>query len=425
MRLGAETLDDGGLDLTGAVSLGLERYADAEAVVAIAADLPFVTADDVRELLDLARAARGRRRPRRHHERRGSASSFGPRPELRPGQRGAPRRAAGAHAPPREGHRHAGRSRVVARVPVRVTLLAGGVGGARFARGLVAAVDPASVTIIGNVGDDVELLGLHISPDLDTVLYTLSGRIDPVNGWGVAGDTREAMTAAAELGGPDWFILGDRDIGLHLVRSERLRAGEPLSSITADLAARLGLAVRLLPATDDHLRTFIGTDEGELDFQQWLVGHRAGRPRALRPLPGPSRAARSRRARSHPRRGRARARALEPVRLARPDPRGRGRARRARRPARARRRDLADHRRSRRQGAARGHARDARAGPGALGVAKLLAPLAAAFVLDEADVALAPEVEALGVRAIVAPSLMRDLETSRRLAEAAIASVAP
>ncbi len=128
----------------------------------------------------------------------------------------------------------------MARIAVRVTLLAGGVGGARFARGLVAAVDPASVTIIGNVGDDVELLGLHVSPDLDTVLYTLSGRIDPVNGWGVAGDTREAQTVASELGGAGWFILGDRDIGLHLVRSERLRAGEPLSSITADLARRLG-----------------------------------------------------------------------------------------------------------------------------------------------------------------------------------------
>ena len=183
---------------------------------------------------------------------------------------------------------------------MRVTLLAGGVGGARFARGLVAAVDPASVTIIGNVGDDVELLGLHVSPDLDTVLYTLSGRIDPVNGWGVAGDTREAQTVASELGGAGWFILGDRDIGLHLVRSERLRAGEPLSSITADLARRLGLGIRLLPATDDPLRTFIGTDEGELDFQQWLVGHRAVdlvRVGALRRAPG---GAGARRARRHP-----------------------------------------------------------------------------------------------------------------------------
>ena len=107
----------------------------------------------------------------------------------------------------------------------RVTVLAGGVGGARFTRGLLACVPADDVTIVGNVGDDLEHWGLSISPDLDTLLYTLTGRIHPEQGWGVAGDTREAMAVVAELGGADWFILGDRDIGLHLVRSERLRAG--------------------------------------------------------------------------------------------------------------------------------------------------------------------------------------------------------
>ena len=160
----------------------------------------------------------------------------------------------------------------------RVTVLAGGVGGARFARGLLACTPAADVTIVGNVGDDLEHWGLAISPDLDTLLYTLTGRIHPEQGWGVAGDTREAMAVVAELGGSDWFILGDRDIGLHLVRSERLRAGEPLSAVTADFARRYGLGARLLPASDDPLRTRIVTAEGELAFQEWLVGRRAADP---------------------------------------------------------------------------------------------------------------------------------------------------
>jgi LPPG:FO 2-phospho-L-lactate transferase len=308
---------------------------------------------------------------------------------------------------------------------VRVTLLAGGVGGARFARGLSAAVDPAEVTIIGNVGDDVELLGLHVSPDLDTVLYTLSGRIDPVNGWGVAGDTREAQTVASELGGADWFILGDRDIGLHLVRSERLRAGEPLSSITADLAARLGLRVRLLPATDDRLRTFIGTDEGELDFQQWLVGHRAvelvrsirfeGLP--ARPAPGVLDAIHDADvlvlAPSNP------FVSLEPI-LAVEGVRDALVARRERVVAISP--IIAG---SAVKGPLARMLETLGPAPGAVGVARLLAPLAASFVLDEADRSLASEVEALGLRPVVAPSLMRDLETSRRLAVAAIASLEP
>jgi LPPG:FO 2-phospho-L-lactate transferase len=313
----------------------------------------------------------------------------------------------------------------VAQLAVRVALLAGGVGGARFARGLVAAVDPASVTIIGNVGDDVELLGLHISPDLDTVLYTLAGRIDPVNGWGVAGDTRAAMSAAAELGGAEWFILGDRDIGLHLVRSERLRAGEPLSAITADLAARLGLGIRLLPASDDRLRTIIGTDDGELDFQQWLVGRRAadlvrsvrfdGVP--ARPAPGVLDEIRDADvlvlAPSNPYVSLDPILAVEGVRDALVTRRERVVAISPIIAGRAVKGPLA------------GMLETLGPAPGALGVAKLLAPIASVFVLDEADAALVPGVEALGLRALVAPSLMRDLETSRRLAEAAIRSVAP
>ena len=158
---------------------------------------------------------------------------------------------------------------------MRVALLAGGVGGARFARGLVAAVGAENVTAIVNVGDDFVHWGLSISPDLDTVLYTLAGRIDPANGWGVAGDTYEAMQVCCELGGADWFQLGDRDLGLHVARSERLRRGERLSTVTAAFAERLGVRARVLPATDDPLWTRIVTAESELEFQQWLVRRRA------------------------------------------------------------------------------------------------------------------------------------------------------
>jgi LPPG:FO 2-phospho-L-lactate transferase len=159
---------------------------------------------------------------------------------------------------------------------MRVAVLAGGVGGARFLRGVVAAVDPADVTAIGNVGDDLELLGLSISPDLDSVLYALAGRADEERGWGRADETWNALATVSELGGEDWFRLGDRDLGLHLVRSEALRRGEPLSAVTARLARALGVGLTLLPATDDRLRTVVETPAGAFSFQEWFVarGHR-------------------------------------------------------------------------------------------------------------------------------------------------------
>jgi LPPG:FO 2-phospho-L-lactate transferase len=155
---------------------------------------------------------------------------------------------------------------------VNVVVLAGGVGGARFLRGVVSVVDPVTVAIIGNVADDVELLGLHVSPDLDTILYTLSGRSDEQRGWGVADETWNALTTAAELGGESWFQLGDRDIGLHLVRTQALSAGEPLSAVTERLAQAFGLEAALLPATDDRLRTWVDTPAGSFPFQTWFVG---------------------------------------------------------------------------------------------------------------------------------------------------------
>jgi LPPG:FO 2-phospho-L-lactate transferase len=156
-----------------------------------------------------------------------------------------------------------------------VAVLAGGVGAARFLRGLVEAVEPSDVTAIGNVGDDLEILGLSVSPDLDSVLYALAGRSDEERGWGRADETWNALAAVSELGGEDWFRLGDRDLGLHLVRTEALRRGERLSEVTRRFVAAFGLELTLLPATDDRLRTIVETPAGAFSFQEWFVarGH--------------------------------------------------------------------------------------------------------------------------------------------------------
>jgi len=159
---------------------------------------------------------------------------------------------------------------------VKVALLSGGVGGARFARGLVAAAGAGNVTVVGNVGDDLEVLGMSVSPDLDSILYALAGLNDEERGWGRAGETWEALETVSALGGEDWFRLGDRDLGLHLVRTQALRDGAPLSAVTARLATALGIEAAVLPATDDRLRTWIDTAAGSFPFQEWFVarGHR-------------------------------------------------------------------------------------------------------------------------------------------------------
>jgi LPPG:FO 2-phospho-L-lactate transferase len=154
---------------------------------------------------------------------------------------------------------------------VSIAILCGGLGGSRCVDSLARAAGPEAVTAIGNVGDDLEFLGLHVSPDLDTVLYTLAGLLDEERGWGVRDETYNALALARELGAETWFTLGDRDIGLHLVRAAWLRSGLPLSEAMRRLAEALGVGVRLLPATDDRLRTKIGTADGELDFQEWFV----------------------------------------------------------------------------------------------------------------------------------------------------------
>jgi LPPG:FO 2-phospho-L-lactate transferase len=152
----------------------------------------------------------------------------------------------------------------------RIAVLCGGLGGSRFVHALAGAVGPERLTAIGNVGDDVEVLGLRVSPDLDTVLYTLAGLLDEERGWGVRDETYGALGMAEALGADTWFTLGDRDLGLHLVRNQLLRTG-PLSAAFARLANALGVRVRLLPASDDPVRTILTTPDGELDFQTWFV----------------------------------------------------------------------------------------------------------------------------------------------------------
>jgi LPPG:FO 2-phospho-L-lactate transferase len=308
---------------------------------------------------------------------------------------------------------------------VKVVALSGGVGGARFLRGLVEVVDPAGLTIVGNVGDDVDVLGMHVSPDLDSILYALAGLADEERGWGRAAETWNALASAEELGGEAWFRLGDRDLGLHLVRTQALRRGEPLSAVTAALAERLGLVPRLVPATDDPLRTWLETPAGTFPFQEWFVarGHRdevdalrfEGAAEA-RPAPGVLDSIRGADliviAPSNPYVSIAPILAVEAIRAALAarrveavavSPLVGGKA--VRGPADRMLARLAG-------GTTPGH------------VTSCYLGLIDALVLDESDAEGADAVAELGVRPVVTRTLMRDAEARRRLAEAAVGLVA-
>jgi LPPG:FO 2-phospho-L-lactate transferase len=157
----------------------------------------------------------------------------------------------------------------------KVVALCGGIGGAKLALGLAADMPPGDLTIIVNTGDDFSHFGLHISPDIDTVIYTLAGSSNRELGWGLANESWAFMDQMRALGGEDWFNLGDRDLALHVMRTHRLTAGESLSAITTDVARRLGVGPAILPMSDDPVRTMIDTDEGLLDFQHYFVARRA------------------------------------------------------------------------------------------------------------------------------------------------------
>ena len=173
------------------------------------------------------------------------------------------------------------RRKTTNRGPYLIVALAGGIGAARFLQGLVRVVPPKQITIIGNVGDDIDFYGFHVSPDLDIVAYTLAGLVDPRKGWGFRGDSFECQRWLRRYGLTTWFNIGDRDLATHIYRTIELRHGKTLSDVTQDLARRLGLHVRLIPATDDPLQTYIVTPRTSMHFEEYMV-----RLRTLSPVLG-------------------------------------------------------------------------------------------------------------------------------------------
>ena len=158
---------------------------------------------------------------------------------------------------------------------MKIVALAGGTGAAKLLRGLAPLVDPAELTIIGNTGDDTEIWGLHVSPDLDTVCYTLAGLIDERKSWGLRDETFHALEQMPRFGEPAWFGLGDRDLATHLHRTRLLREGRTLTEITADIVAALGVPARVLPMSDQPVRTRILGPEGWISFQEYFVREKA------------------------------------------------------------------------------------------------------------------------------------------------------
>ena len=308
---------------------------------------------------------------------------------------------------------------------MKVAVLTGGVGGARFLRGVVDAVDPANVTAIVNVGDDLEVLGLSVSPDLDSVLYALAGLGDEERGWGRADETWNALDSAGAFGGESWFRLGDRDIGLHLVRTQALRDGVPLSTVTARIVAAAGVEATILPATDDKLQTWLETPSGSFAFQEWFVarGHRDPVNRVRfegaadsRPAPGVLEALHEADAilvaPSNPYVSIAPILAVERIRRA---------LERRRVPAVAVSPLIGGR-------AVKGPAAEMlhrlEGGTSAAHVAATYEGLIDVLVFDVADAADADDVSARGVRPIVTQTLMRDADARKRLAEAALDAVA-
>jgi LPPG:FO 2-phospho-L-lactate transferase len=307
-----------------------------------------------------------------------------------------------------------------------IAVLAGGVGAARFLRGLIDVVDAADVTIIGNTGDDEEFFGLHVSPDLDTVVYTLADAVDPERGWGLAGDTYTFLEQMRSLGEETWFLLGDRDLATHVLRTRLLREGRPLSEATAAVARAFGLRCRLLPMSDDRLRTIVTTDGGELSFQEYFVRRgqrdevralRFDGAAAARPAPGVLEAIAQASAvivaPSNPLVSIGPVLAVPGVRQALRDshapvaavsPIVGGRALKG----------PAD-----RMLASLGHASSA------AGVARLYADFLDVLVIDREDAALAGAVESAGVRAVVTDTIMHDAASRRALAQATLNAVVP
>ncbi len=309
---------------------------------------------------------------------------------------------------------------------MKVVLLAGGTGGAKLAHGFQQVLAPGDLTVVVNVADDTERFGLLVCPDLDTVLYTLAGVADRDQGWGVADDTYTALGMLERLGAQGWFRIGDADLAIHVRRNQLLRDGASLTAATSEMTSALGVATRILPVTDDRVRTRIGTDAGELAFQEYFVQRRqadtvvslrfegaeqaVATPLVLDALRaadvmviGPSNPLVS----------------IGPI-LAVPGVRSAIEGAAARRlgvsgiVAGQAIRGPAD-----RMLGSLGHEVSAR------GVARLYAGLVDRFVIDESDASLAPSIEELGMEVSVLPTVMRSDEDRARLARALVAPGTP
>lgn len=310
-----------------------------------------------------------------------------------------------------------------------ITVLAGGVGAARLLAGLVQVVEPASITAVVNVGDDLELHGLAISPDLDTITYTLAGAINPTTGWGLVDESWQAMDTLHRYGGATWFGLGDRDLGTHLFRTQRRADGATLAEVSAEITAGWGLRLRLLPVTNDRLRTMLtivdepGDPPIEVTFQEYFVQRQHDVPvtavrlegvEAALPAPGVIEAIRE----------------GDVVVIAPSNPivsvgpvlavSGIGEA-------------VAERRHqvvavspiiagSALKGPADRLLRELGHDVSVVGVARLYAAVAGTLVIDEADADLASQVEDCGVRCVVAPTVMRDPRAAADLAHVVLGS---
>lgn len=303
-----------------------------------------------------------------------------------------------------------------------VAVMCGGVGAARLLRGLIRAVDPTTVTAIINTADDIELHGLHVSPDIDTCVYTLAEAINPETSWGLAGETWHAMEALGRYGGVTWFNLGDKDLGTHLYRSQRLSEGASLAEVTAEIANAWGLRLKMVPVTNDSIRTrVVVPDEGDISFQEYFVRRQHDVPvtevrfegaAECQPAPGVIEAISQSEhvivAPSNP------IVSIGPL-LAVPGVQDALSARRdnvvavspivagaaLKGPAARMLEEL-------------GHE------PSAVGVAQLYREFASVLAIDEADRHLASQVEAVGMRALVLPTIMKSAEDAAALATALI-----
>jgi LPPG:FO 2-phospho-L-lactate transferase len=305
-----------------------------------------------------------------------------------------------------------------------VVALAGGVGAARFLDGLTRVIAPQRVLIVGNTADDAEIHGLHISPDLDTVTYTLAGLANPQHGWGIRGDSFRCLGALKRLGADAWFQLGDVDLATHIYRTERLRQGATLADVTSEIARSLGVSAAIIPMSNHRVRTRIRTPSGELEFQTYFVKRRA-RDRVsgmhfegaadAKPAPGLLDAVANARAivlcPSNP------FISIGPI-LAIP---GIREALRARREAVAAISPIVGGKAL--KGPAAKMMKSMNLKSSAFEVAKLYRDFVGIFVLDQVDRREAPRVEALGIRPVVTNTIMKGLRERQALAKVAISEL--